>query len=60
MRDPRTGALIDKHTSKASSVRVKNIAGYSDYDYGSDEMTRERLYKSAIKECAKWIESKVH
>ncbi len=59
MRDPRTGELMDKYTAKASSVKVRNIAGYSDYSYGSDEMTREGLYKSAIKECAKWIDTKV-
>lgn len=59
MRDPKTGSLIDKHTAKASSTKVRNIAGYTDYNYGSDEMTREGLYKSAIKECAKWITGKV-
>lgn len=59
MRDPKTGALIDKHTTKASSVKVRNIAGYSDYDYGSDELTRERLFASAIKDCAKWMTEKV-
>lgn len=59
MRDPKTGELIDKHTAKASSVKFKNVAGYTSYDYGSDEMTRESLFKPAIKDCAKWIAEQV-
>jgi len=58
-RDPRSGELVDKHTSKASSVRFRNVGGYTSYDYGSDEMTRESLFKPAIKDCAKWILSQV-
>lgn len=59
MRDPQTGALLDKHTAKASSVKFRNVAGATSYDYGSDEMTHEHLFASAIKECAKWIGEKV-
>lgn len=59
MRDPKTGALLDKYTAKASSVKFRNIAGYTDYDYGSDEMARERLFSSAVKDCSKWISNKV-
>ncbi len=58
-RNPKTGALIDKHTCKASSTKVRNVAGYTTYNYGDDEITRERLFKKAIKSCAKWINSKV-
>lgn len=54
-RDPKTGALIDKHTAKASSLKVRNIAGYTSYYYGSDEITNEQLFKTAIEACAKWI-----
>lgn len=59
MRDPKTGTPIDKYTAKATSVKVRNIGGYTSYDFGSDEMTRERLFSSAVKDCAKWIASKV-
>lgn len=59
MRDPKTGAPLDQYTAKASSVHIRNIAGYSEDDYGSDELTREDLFSSAIKDCAKWIASKV-
>jgi len=58
-RNPKTGALIDKHTCKASATKVRNVAGYTTYQYGDDEITRERLFKKAIKSCAKWINSKV-
>lgn len=58
-RDPRTGELIDKHTAKASSVKFRNVGGFTSYDYGSDEMQRESLFKPAIKDCAKWILSQV-
>jgi hypothetical protein len=58
-RDPRTGTLIDKHVAKASKVRFRNVAGYTSYDYGNDELERERLFSSAIKSCAKWISSQV-
>jgi len=58
-RDPKTGELVDKHTAKASSVKFRNVAGYTSYDYGSDEMARESLFKFAIKDCAKWINTRV-
>jgi hypothetical protein len=58
-RNPKTGALIDKHTCKASATKVRNIAGYTTYNYGNDEITRERLFKKAIKDCAKWINGRV-
>lgn len=58
-RDPKTGTLIDKHTAKASKVKVRNMAGYTSYDYGNDELERERLFSSAIKSCAKWIGKQV-
>ncbi len=54
-RDPKTGELMDKHTSKASSVKFRSMAGYTSYDYGNDEITREKLFSSAVKDCAKWI-----
>jgi len=59
MRDPKTGALLDRYIAKASSVKVRNIAGYTSYDYGSDELRDDYLFKSATKKCAKWISSKV-
>ena len=59
MRDPATGALQDRYTAKASSVKVQNLAGYTSYNYGDDDITRERLFKRAAKKCAKWISSKV-
>lgn len=58
-RDPKTGTLIDKHTAKASKVKVRNMAGYTSYDYGNEELDRERLFSSAIKSCAKWINKQV-
>ncbi len=58
-RDPKTGTLIDKYTAKASSTKVRNLAGYTSYDYGDDEITRERLFSSAIKNCAKWISKQI-
>ncbi len=59
MRNPKDGTPIDKYTAKATSVKFRNVAGYTDYDYGSDEITRERLFSSAVKQCAKWIDSKL-
>jgi hypothetical protein len=59
MRDPASGALIDRYNAKASSVKIRNLAGYTSYDYGDDEITRENLFKRAARKCAKWIKSKV-
>lgn len=59
MRDPASGQLMDRYAAKASSVKMQNIMGYSSYDYGNDAMTRERLFKSAVNKCAKWIVEKI-
>lgn len=56
-RDPATGVLQDRHTAKASSVKVKNLGGYTSYDYGDNSIARQRLFDSAIKQCARWIAS---
>ncbi len=58
MREPASGQLLDRYAAKASSVRVQNIMGYSSYDYGDDAMTRESLFKSAVRKCGKWIVDK--
>jgi len=55
MRDPQTGALIDRYTAKTSSVKFRNLGGFSSYDYGNDDIARERLFKSAVSKCAKWV-----
>lgn len=59
LRDPATGTLIDQYTAKGSSVKVRNLAGYTSYDYGDDEITRQRLFERAAKKCAKWIAEQV-
>lgn len=59
MRDPASGALEDRHTAKASSVKFKNLGGYTSYDYGNDIEARERLFNKAVTDCAKWIGEKV-
>jgi hypothetical protein len=59
MRDPRTGSLMDKHVSKATSVKFRNLGGYTSYDYGDDSVSREKLFSSAIRDCAKWMNGKI-
>jgi len=58
MRDPKTGMLLDQHTAKSSSTKVRNVAGYSSYNYGNDSADIERLFSKTIKECVKWIDDK--
>ena len=59
LRDPASGTLVDRYVAKASSVKVKNVAGYTSYDYGNDVATIERLFNSSVKKCAKWVSSQV-
>jgi Skp family chaperone for outer membrane proteins len=60
MRNPQTGALVDRYVAKASSVKVKNLAGYTSYDYGNDAREIESLFNSAVKKCAKWMVKNIH
>lgn len=59
MRDPRTGTPLDRYTSKATSMKFQNIGGFSSYDYGNDEIARQKLLSSAIRDCSKWINGKL-
>lgn len=59
MRDPATGELLDRYVAKASSVKVRNLMGFTSYDYGEDTRTKENLFRSAVSKCAKWISTKV-
>lgn len=59
LRDPATGELQDRYVAKASSVKFRNIAGVTSYDYGDDSITQEKLFKSAVQKCAKWIAQQV-
>lgn len=59
MREPKTGELLDRYTAKTSSVKFKNLGGFTSYDYGDDEIARERLFKQAVQKCAKWLHDKI-
>lgn len=59
VRNPKTGTLEDRYVAKASSIKVKNLAGYSSYDYGNDAREIERLFNSAVNKCAKWVTGKI-